>query len=544
MTSVRRSVAAPAGLRGTFRADDDARAVYSEAAGIGRAIPRAVAVAADAHDVARLVSWARDTGTPLVPRGSGSSMSGGAIGDGVVVDLSRLRHLGPPEAGTRQIRGEAGVLRGELHRAAVGVGLRFPVDPSSGEFCTIGGMAATNAAGAHSLQHGAMRPWVLALDCVFADGSSATVRRGEPAPAGIAPVQRFLRDVHADLLRPLSRPPRAVLKNSSGYGTSVYRETQELVDLLVGSEGTLALFTAVEVALIPLAGGSASMFVSFRDLGRAVEAAVASRAAGVAACELLDRTFLEMAARAGHPLPGPRDSEAALLVDIEAADAAEATARAQELRARFTSLDASESILAVGAEREAELWEFRHAASPAIARLDPALRSMQFIEDAAVPPPALAAYVRGVREILARHETMGVIFGHAGDAHVHVNPLVDTRHPAWRARVHAILTEVTALVASLEGTLAGEHGDGRIRTPLLPQVWAEDDLRDFARIKAAFDPEGVLNPGVKVPLPGQRALDQIKYDPALAPHPPGAAGALATVERDRAYARHRLELLH
>src|SRR5687767_4012821 len=120
---------------------------------------------------------------------------------------------------------------------------------------------------------------------------------------------------------------------------------------------------------------------------------------------------------------------------------------------------------------------------------------MQFIEDAAVPPRALAEYVRGVRAILDRNDTPGVIFGHAGDAHVHVNPLVDTSRPDWRERVERILLDVTDLVARLGGTQSGEHGDGRLRTPLMDRVWSAEERRIFALVKRAFDPDGVLNPG-------------------------------------------------
>ena len=518
--------------------------MYAEAAGIGRTVPCAVAVPSSSDDVAELVRWAGDEGLAIIPRGSGSSMAGGAIGDGVVVDLSRLRDLGAPDPAGRSIRAAAGVVRADVQRRAAERGLRFPVDPSSGEFCTIGGMAATNAAGPHSLRHRAMRPWVLALECVFADGSRATIRRGERSRPDVAALHRFVQGVHPELAQSQSTSVDAVLKNSSGYAIDVYRETHEIVDLLVGSEGTLALFTAVEVALTAAAEGAASLFVAFPDLDAAVEAAVASRESpGVAACELLDRTFLMLAAEAGRPLPAPANSEAALLLDIEDVSASRAMESALALRDRFRSMGAIDAIAAAGSSHEAELWTLRHAASPAIAKLDPALRSMQFIEDAAVPPRSLAAYVRGVRRILSRYDTRGVIFGHAGDAHVHVNPLVDTRRPDWRERVEGILLAVTDLVAELGGTLSGEHGDGRLRTPLLDRVWRPDELRIFAAIKSAFDPSNVLNPGVKVPLRGQRAVDVIKYDPQLTPHPAAAAAALATVERDRAYARHRLDLL-
>jgi len=185
----------------------------------------------------------------------------------------------------------------------------------------------------------------------------------------------------------------------------------------------------------------------------------------------------------------------------------------------------------------------RHAASPILARLDPNLRSMQFVEDCAVPPESLPAYVRGVRSILAENDTRGVIFGHAGDAHVHVNPLVDVSHSGWRDRVARILDEVVSLAASLGGTLTGEHGDGRLRTPLLPRVWTPEAIAHFRAVKDAFDPAGILNPGVKVALRGEATLGAIKYDPSLPPLPPRARAALASVERDRSYARFRLGLL-
>jgi len=171
------------GFRGYFREDELARAVYSEAAGIARAIPAAVAVPVDAEDVMVLVKWAAETGTSLIARGSGSSMSGGAIGSGVVVDLSRINHLGRIDDRNRTVWVEPGVVWSTLDVAAKRKGLRFPVDPSSGNFCTLGGMVSTNASGAHTLRYGATRAWVNAIDCVFSDGDRAVITRGEPKPS-------------------------------------------------------------------------------------------------------------------------------------------------------------------------------------------------------------------------------------------------------------------------------------------------------------------------------------------------------------------------
>ena len=532
------------GFRGVFRVDASARAVYSEAAGIAQIVPRAVAVPVNADDVVALVRWAARTGTPLVPRGSGSSMAGGAIGDGVIVDLSRLTSLDAVNAPARTLRCGPGVLRDTVDAAARAAGLQFPVDPSSGAYCTVGGMASTNSAGAHTLRYGAMRAWVDALDCVFADGSRAEVRRGAPPPS-VPAVQRFLAEAPALVEAERTAPSRhpGVRKESSGYGLAAYADSGDLVDLLVGSEGTLALIVGLELRLAPAMPETASVLGAFSSLDAAVSGAAGARESGAVACELLDRTFLDVARKGGAPVPVPETVEAVLLAEVDGASATDVGDRARELEARFLRAGATNVILALDEETETAMWKLRHAASPILSRLDPSLKSMQFIEDGCVPPARLADYVRGVRAALDRQGIRGVIFGHAGDAHVHVNPLVDLRDAQWRTRVDALLEEVTALSARLGGTLAGEHGDGRLRAPLLPRVWSAETIARFAAVKRAFDPANLLNPGAKVAAPGERAVDRVKYDPALPPLPADARAALARVERDRAYARFRLDLL-
>ncbi len=535
----------PPEFRGIFRVDDDARAVYAEAAGIAQAIPRGVAVPVDVDDLATLVRWAAANDVPLIPRGSGSSMPGGAIGDGLIVDLSRWRTLGAVDVERRTIRVGPGITRGEVDRAARAQGLRFPVDPSSGPFCTVGGITSTNAAGSHSMRFGSTRRWVRAIECVFADGMRAEVRRGAEPPRGVPAIERFRAvapSIIAEERERASRHP-GVIKDSSGYGIADYAQSGELVDLLVGSEGTLAFFTSIELDLISAPAATSSVLGAFASLEDAVVAAGRAREAGAAACELLDRTFLDVAASGGAERRVPENTEAALLAEIEGSDPAAANAAAHALEQVFRDAGATFSRVALDEHTETEMWELRHAASPILSRLDPSLRSMQFIEDGAVPPERLPDYVRGLREIFARHETRGVIFGHAGDAHVHANALVDFRWPDWRARVDGILDEAVALTARLGGTLAGEHGDGRLRTPLLDHVWTPIARAHFAAIKRAFDPDGLLNPGVKVPIGGERAIAAVKYDPSLPPLSPRARAALARVERERAYARFRLELL-
>ncbi|MEP6621737.1 MAG: FAD-binding oxidoreductase [bacterium] len=537
------AISPPSNFRGVFRDDEPARAVYSEAAGIAQIIPRAVAIPVDADDVVALTQWAARECIPLVPRGSGSSMAGGAVGDGVIVDLGRLNAIAPVNVATRTIRCGPGVIRDAIDTHARALGLSFPVDPSSGAYCTVGGMASTNSAGAHTLRYGAMRSWVQAVDCVFADGSRGELRRGA-APPDTAPIRRMLAEVDALLAAERAAPSRhAVRKESSGYGLAVFADSGDMVDLIVGSEGTLALIVGLELRLTPVLPATASVLGAFDSLDDAVAAAGSATVAGASACELLDRTFLDVARRGGAAVPSPENTEAVLLAEVEGESTEACSVLAEVLERHFRAAGATTVLLALDPATEHAMWELRHAASPILSRLDPSLKSMQFIEDGCVPPDRLAEYVRGVRAALDRQGIRGVIFGHAGDAHVHVNPLVDLTQPDWRHRINGLLIDVTALAARLGGTVSGEHGDGRLRAPLLSQLWSAESLDRFATVKRAFDPDGLLNPGAKIALPGAQSVERVKYDPTLNPLPAAARAALSRVERERAYSRPRLELL-
>ncbi len=540
------SIDPPAQFRGVFRSDLLARSLYAEGAGIARTLPAAVAVPTDSADVGALLAWAKREGHGVIPRGSGSGMAAGAVGDGIMLDVSRFTEIGDVDAAARRIRVGCGARRGDVDAKARGAGLRFPVDPSSGAFCTIGGMVGTNAAGARTLRYGAMRAWVMGLHCLFDDGTAAWIRRDEKAPADVPAVKRLLAALdalvaHAD---GSSLWHVGVRKESSGYALQAALDTRQpagsrLVDLLVGSEGTLAVFTEVELALAPLAGATATLLATFPSLEAATECASIAREAGASACELLDRTFLDVAASGGSTGIAA-DAEAVLIVEVEGLDQPDAAEQARVLAARFRSNGATDVATAVDAAEEHRLWELRHAASPILARLAPRLRSMQFIEDGCVPPANFPTYVRGVREALARGETTGVIFGHAGDAHAHVNPLVDVSSRGWRDRVRGILEDVCALTARCGGTLAGEHGDGRLRASLLQHVWSTEARAAFANIKDAGDPAGTLNPGCKIASGNEDPLRSLRHDPEAEPLDPRAREGLDRIERERAWDRFRL----
>lgn len=526
-----------------FRTDAPACGVYSESAGIARIIPRAVAVPADAEDAVTLVRWAAANGIPLIPRGSGSSMANGAVGDGVVVDLGQLRAHAPANAATELMVCGTGVERDHAEKIANQAGLSFPVDPSSGAFATLGGMVACNAAGPRSLRFGATREWVNGLDCIFADGTRAWIRRGAALPTQLPIVDRFIREVAPQITA--SRDPLAhagVRKESSGYGLARWRESGDLVDVLVGSEGTLALFVNVELRLITMPNATASLFATFDTLEAAVVAAGEATTLGASAVELLDKTFLDVV-RTATRVEIPETAEGALLIEAEGVTELRAEEHMKQITDACRKAGAASVLEAPDDPMESQIWSIRHAASPTLSRLHPNLSSMQVVEDGAVPPAQFPEYVRGVRAAFAKQNLRCVIFGHAGDAHAHVNALVDVREPGWKDRLGAVLAEVSALIARLGGTLTAEHGDGRLRTPLMGQVWSAEAMALFAATKTAFDPANILNPGVKVALPGQDPMASIKYDPQAPEVAPQARMALDYVTRSKGWAQHRLGLL-
>lgn len=532
----------PGSFRGILRDDRLARELYSEGAGIARTLPLAVAVPKDAPDVSELIQWARRNAVSLMPRGSASGMAAGAIGPGVSVDLSRLNEIGDVDVVHRRVRVGAGAVRGDIEQAANAVGLRFPVDPSSGAFCTIGGMVGANASGARTLRFGSTRPWVTGLECVFDDGSVAWIRRGEPLPMQIPAVARLSQtlELMRDKVNRDTLVHAGVRKESSGYAIDrTLKDDGSLVDLLVGSEGTLAMFTQVELALTNAAGATGTVLALFDSLEAATECALLASGLGAAACELLDRTFLDVAASKGAS-GVPTGVEAVLLIEMEAEDAAAVANETDSVSALLKARGARDVVVGLSDDAQHELWKLRHAASPILSSLAPKLRSMQFIEDGCVPPEKLPAYVRGVREVLQRYEFRGVIFGHAGDSHMHVNPLVDVYRQGWRDRVRGALLDVCELTHTLGGTLAGEHGDGRLRAPLLPHVWGAEARAAFANIKSAADPSGIMNAGCKISAPQDNIPGELRHDPAARPLSDEARSILDRIERERAWNRFRL----
>jgi len=498
----------PPGFRGGWYTTGEPFVSASRASGVLTIPPAAVAVPADADDVARIARWAADRGVPLVPRGAGTGMPGGNVGSGVVVDLRKaFRRIVSVDPGRRRAVIEPGVTLAELNAAVASHNLHFPVDPSSGERCTFGGMLANNSAGAHSVRYGATRPWVAALELITADGTQCRITRqmGTDDEALRRKLGRLRDRFTLDREEILAVWPK-VRKNSSGYPLREFLEGDDL-DLFVGSEGTLALIVAAEVRLAPLPPARGLALIELADLDAVAVAVRRLLSLEPATCELLDRTFLDLV-RDAVSYPLPVGLEAVLLVEMEGESPAEVEQALTSIEGAVG--DISRLTLTADPEEQRRIWEIRHAASPLIAERAGERVSMQFIEDGVVPISRLPDYIRMLRAVLAEAGLPAVIFGHAGDGNLHVNPLVDVARPGWREHLERVLVRIAEGIAELGGTLAGEHGDGRLRAPLLETIWGREMTERFRAVKATLDPKGILNPGVIIPLPGQRPLDAIR----------------------------------
>jgi len=540
-------------FRGPFRTDERARAAYAEAAGIYRILPRAVSLPADLDDLLTLVRWAAEEEVPLVPRGAGSGMGGGNLGEGVIVDLTGM--AGPAltvEPEQRRARMRAGASLGALEAAAAPHGLRLPPDPSSWRWATAGGVVSTNAAGARSVRYGSVRQWVESLTLVTADGDVTTLRRGgrhlptcPPAPLPAALV-RFERDagpaIRAAGPAIASHFPRT-RKSSSGYALDAYLRSGDSLDLIIGAEGTLGLVAEVDWRLDPVPPHQAALRILLRDYRTIEELVTRLVELGAAAVELLDRTFLELvgAHSSEHPTGGSTAGiEAVLLVELEASDP-------EQLRdlssaavgiARPLALDVD---AALSPEGNARLWRLRHAASPILAGLPPGRRSLQVIEDGCVPVARLGDYIEAIRRAASARELAVVIFGHAGDGNVHVNLLPELARAGWEREVAELLEEVTETVIRLGGVPSGEHGDGRLRAGFLERVYGSEIVSLFQRVKASFDPLGIMNPGIILPS-GEPPISRLKAGATAIPLPADIARALREIEQSGGYARPRLEI--
>lgn len=419
-------------------------------------LPDAVVYARSSEDVSKVLAFAAAREVPVVPFGAGSSLDGHVIpvDGGIALDTSGMSAILAISPTGLTARVQAGVTRLALERALGQHGLFFPVDP--GADATLGGMAATNAAGTMTLRYGKMRPQILELEAVLPGGR--TIRTGS-----------------------------AAAKTSAGY---------DLTGLLVGSEGTLAVITELTLRVQGIPESVVVFRASFADVQTACDLAGSVVAAGLCAqrVELLDAWEVQAINNiAAAPLP----ERPLLFVELAGAPAA-TDADAEQLRWLLGEAGATEVREERDPTRRAQLWRARHDLFFAEKSMAPGKEALS--TDVCVPLAELAGAVVAHQEALARHRLLGGVSAHAGDGNIHAAVLFDPRDADEQRRVDAFVDELVEDALRRGGTSTGEHGIGLGKRHALALEHG-DQLDLMAAIKAAFDPQGIMNPGKLLPTP-------------------------------------------
>jgi glycolate oxidase len=450
--SVIREIAAVVGQGHILIQAEDRWTYAYDATDLAR-MPDAVVFPGSAAEISQILKLANQHRFPVTPRGAGTGRSGGAvpIQGGVVLVLTRLNRILEISRGDLVAVVEPGVVTGALKRAVDEQGLYYPPDPSSADFCTIGGNVAECAGGAVAVQYGVTRDYVLGLQVVLPTG--------EIIEAGTR-----------------------TMKGVVGY---------DLTRLFLGSEGTLGVITRIILRLVSKPAARQTLAAGFGTLAAAAEAVTQILTSGLAptALEFMDQVTLSCV-RELLPFAVPPGTAALLLVAVDGhpRDVAERAAR----MARFCREQGARPVIRAKTPAAAEqLWKARQVISPALLKVKP----QKVSEDVAVPLGAIPALIAGLQKI-SRHRGLVIpCYGHAGDGNIHVNVMYDRGLPAERQAVGQAVKDIFALVRELNGTLSGEHGIGLTKAPYLGMELSAAAIALQRRLKQAFDPQNIMNPG-------------------------------------------------
>ena len=458
--------------------------------------PELVVFPRDADEVVAVVETCLDLGVPLTARGAGTSIAGNAVGPGVVMDLARhLRRVlsMDPEAAAATV--EPGVVLDDLQAAARPHGLRFGPDPSTHSRCTLGGMIGNNACGSRALAYGRTADNVLELDVLT--GTGRRLRAGPGAVGQVPGLDELVRASLAPIRTQFGRFRRQI----SGYPLEhlLPERGGDLGRALVGSEGTLAVVLKASVRLVQAPAATVLVVLGYPGMATAADAAGAVLPHRPVALEGIDVRIIDVVRRRRGPAAVPPLPKGGgwLLVELGGGTPAEAEAAAARLVATVGGDALASGVLTDPAEAAA-MWRIREDGAGFGGRSPAGAPAWAGWEDAAVPPERLGAYLRDFEALLAGHGLDGIPYGHFGDGCVHVRIDFPFDQPGGRAVFRSFVEQAAELVAGHGGSLSGEHGDGRARSELLPRMYPAAAIEAMAAVKAAFDPRGLLNPGVLV----------------------------------------------
>ena len=488
-------------IKGECAFDEGTRDLYSTDSSWYKVIPVGVVSPANVEDVQTLVEYCAKNDIALIPRGAGTGLAGQAIGYGIIVDFSRLMNQVVSHT-SDSVTVQPGVILASLNQH---LGLHekfFPIDPASSSLCTLGGMIATNAAGAHGIKYGATKDFVRELTVVLANGETARITRKPEVDASSNPYYSSIVETLSPLLTENKKLIRSrfpsVAKNSSGYNLlgAVSVSTIDFRRLIVGSEGTLAITVEAILDVVQVPKYKMGALVYLSSYEKTADATQLGLELNPAAIEILDHSYVSLVKGTSpeidaiiHP-----DAKAMLYFEFEGDSKEELSQNIVRLNRtvslslplKFTPLTTTQEIQSV--------WQLREEASRIINYVKSQGKT-SFVEDVAVPLPRLSEYLKGLVNILSSNGIGFSMYGHAGTGNVHCAAFVDLKNLTHYKAVDTIASEVYDLAISLGGTFSGEHGDGFVRTPFLERLYGSEVYDLFRTVKNTFDPHNMLNPG-------------------------------------------------
>ncbi len=525
MTSTQRTTLAAADCE--IALDDLTRKLYATDASLYQLEPAAVAFPSSAQQASSIIRAAADANVPITPRGAGSGLSGGAIGDGLIVEFSRYnRQITDLNLEARTVRTGAGVVLDQLNAFLKPHGFCFGPDVATSSRATIGGMIANDSSGARVPVYGTTADHVVSQELVMADGAIQQIGPAHEAFSGSARSdRRFLVAVHAKNVAEWMPP--GIQKRWSGYALARWLDDPgNLNNMLCGSEGTLAAIFSAELKIVPLPREKGLGLVFFASVAEAMQATVELLELKPSAIEHIDRPLFDQTK--GQLLFEPARQlleldampcEAILIVEFYD-DVAERLAllAAKKLGLRTTICTKPVEMNLV--------WAMRKAGLSLLTGRKGAAKPVAFIEDAAVRPAQLPAYVAGLESIMRPLELEVCYYGHAATGLLHVRPVLDLHTPGDLRKYRQVADQVSALVRQFKGSLAAEHGVGMARTEYMAEQVGDQLLGVMRQIKQLFDPKNLFNPG-KIFSDGQFKVDnhlrvesetrlQLPFEPTLA----------------------------
>ncbi|MBM4107704.1 MAG: FAD-binding protein [Phycisphaerae bacterium] len=522
-------------VRGEVRFDAHNRMLYATDASLYQVEPVGVVIPADVDDAAEAARFCLARGVPILPRGGGTSLAGQCTGSAVVLDLSpNCRRL--LEVGEGWCRVEPGITVDDLNDELARTGLFFAPDPATSRHATVGGCIGNNAAGGRSIVYGRTSESLIGVDACLGDGSRVMLERGaagrDPRVGALGEgVARVVRE-HAGLID--RRFPRTIRRNA-GYNLDLMLaqarapfergplDNLNLAHLVCGSEGTLALTLGATLRLHPRPRARGLAVIGFGSLDDAIGMVGPILGTGPSAVELLDDMIIGLArANAEYRryvdlLPASAGRTPAAVLYVEYSEVAGGLPLAEGFAALRGAAGSAPVREYTGAEAMLAAWKLRKAGEPLLHGVPGDRKPVTFVEDNAVPVERLGEFVRRFRAIVERHGTRASFWAHASVGVLHVRPLLNLRDEDDRRRMREIAVEVADLARELGGVMSGEHGDGRVRGPLLERFYGPELMDAFRRIKALFDPHNLFNPGNIVrpgPIGSITERVRVRPDPA------------------------------